>query len=249
MVVFWVKCPTNNTVMETGPSFIVSSERLEEQQFELNTSQRVHPTDLASPALGLVGDHDNHYAMATSSYEPQHDKTNKMPCVPSELRLARASTQSDQSLLSVRRKAWVLSFPQSAQRRLWWPGWSESSLCAHAILLVFVMMRLNYAFVWKSSLFKKIIRHDSYNKLFDRMLVYCLFLVVILFCSDTHTRMVYTVCHSICLFWANKKYDNFSNFRTITSIFQLSEFFPFYLFVCLTYGFTSQSTTMVMLRR
>ena len=51
--------------------------------------------------------------------EPPHDKTNKMACAPRE--------DSDQpghlpSLISLRcrmKKAWVLSYPLSAQRRLW----------------------------------------------------------------------------------------------------------------------------------
>ena len=73
--------------------------------------------------------------------EPHRDKTNKMARAPSE--------DSDQpghppSLIRVfvvrMKKAWMLSYPISAQRRLirlgGCPGWSESSLGAHAILLV-----------------------------------------------------------------------------------------------------------------
>ena len=73
--------------------------------------------------------------------EMPHDKTNKIACVPSE--------DSDQpghppSLIRVfpvcMKKAWVLSYPLSAQWRLIRPGgctgWSDSSLGAHAILLV-----------------------------------------------------------------------------------------------------------------
>ena len=73
--------------------------------------------------------------------EPPHDKTNKMACVPSE--------DSDQpghppSLIRIfavhMKKAWVLSYQLSAQRRLW-SDWADaqadlSSLGAHAILLV-----------------------------------------------------------------------------------------------------------------
>ena len=74
-------------------------------------------------------------------FEPPHDKTNKMACTPSE--------DSDQpghqpSLIRVfavhMKKAWVLSYPLSAQQRLIrlgrLPGWSESSLGAHVSLLV-----------------------------------------------------------------------------------------------------------------
>ena len=73
--------------------------------------------------------------------EPPHDKTNRMACAPSK--------DSDQpehppSLIRVlavcMKKAWVLSYPLSAQRRLirlgGCPGWSESSLDTQVILLV-----------------------------------------------------------------------------------------------------------------
>ena len=65
-----------------------------------------------------------------------------MACAPS-----KDSDQSGHSPSLIRvftvcmKKAWVLSYPLSAQWRLWsnlvgCPGWSESSLGAHAILLV-----------------------------------------------------------------------------------------------------------------
>ena len=74
---------------------------------------------------------------ASLTYEPPLDKTNKMACAPSE--------DSDQPRLIrvfvVRmKKAWVLSYPLSTERRLirlgGCLGWSESSLGAHVSLLV-----------------------------------------------------------------------------------------------------------------
>ena len=70
--------------------------------------------------------------------EPRHDKTNKMICAPSD--------DSDQpghppSLIRVSagrlKQNWVLSYPLSAQRRLWsdWAD-SQSSLGTKVILLV-----------------------------------------------------------------------------------------------------------------
>ena len=62
----------------------------------------------------------------TLTYESCHDKTNKMACVPSE--------DSDQpghppSLIRVftvhMKKAWVLSYPLSAQRRFW-SDWADA---------------------------------------------------------------------------------------------------------------------------
>ena len=72
-------------------------------------------------------------------FDTAHDKTYKMAYVPSE--------DSDQpghptSLISAvgMKKAWVFSYQLSTQQRLirlgGYPGWSESSLGAHAILLV-----------------------------------------------------------------------------------------------------------------
>ena len=75
------------------------------------------------------------------SFEPPYDKTNKMTCAPSE--------DSDQpghppSLIRVfadrMRKTFVLSYPLSAAKTLMrlggCPGWFESLLGAHHILLV-----------------------------------------------------------------------------------------------------------------
>ena len=77
------------------------------------------------------------YTALIELFEPQHDKTNKMTCVPSE--------DSDQpghppSLIRVfavsMKKPWVRSFPFSTQRLGGCQGWSESSLGAQVILLV-----------------------------------------------------------------------------------------------------------------
>ena len=71
-------------------------------------------------------------------FESPHDKTNKMMCAQQTLRPAWASTQSDQSLW--RPHGSLVSYPLSIQRRLirlgGCPSWSESSMGAHAFLLV-----------------------------------------------------------------------------------------------------------------
>ena len=79
--------------------------------------------------------------MFTLAFEQPHDKTNKMACTPSE-----DSNQPEHPPSLVRvfdvstKQAWVLSYTLSAQRRLIrlgrCRGWSESSLGAHAILLI-----------------------------------------------------------------------------------------------------------------
>ena len=74
--------------------------------------------------------------------EPHHDKTNKMACAPSEDSDQPGHPPSLIRVFAVRmKKAWVISYPLSAQRKLWsdWadetlirlgrcPGWSESLL-------------------------------------------------------------------------------------------------------------------------
>ena len=79
-------------------------------------------------------------AVGLNLYEPRHDKTNKMTA-PSEDSDQPGHPPSLIRVFTVRmKKAWVLSYPLSASEdsdqtgRL--PGWSESSLGAHAILLV-----------------------------------------------------------------------------------------------------------------
>ena len=88
------------------------------------------------------------WALSSVPYEPPHDKTNRMACAPSEDSVQPRHPPSLIRVFAVRiKKDWVLSYPLSAQRRLWsvWaslislggrPGWSESSLGAQMILFV-----------------------------------------------------------------------------------------------------------------
>ena len=73
--------------------------------------------------------------------EPQHDKTNKMICVPNEESDQPGHPPSLIRVFAVRMKnPWVLGYTLIAQWRLIrlgrCPGWSESSLGAQVILLV-----------------------------------------------------------------------------------------------------------------
>ena len=68
-------------------------------------------------------------------------KTNKVACAPSKDSDQPGHLPSLIRVFTVRmKKAWFISYPLSAQRRLirlgWCPGWSESLLGAHATLLV-----------------------------------------------------------------------------------------------------------------
>ena len=59
-------------------------------------------------------------------FEPPHDKTNKLTCAPSEDSDQPGHPSSLISVFAVRmKKAWVLSYPLSAQRRLW-PDWADA---------------------------------------------------------------------------------------------------------------------------
>ena len=53
-------------------------------------------------------------------FEQSHDKTNKMACVPSEDSEQPGHPPSPIRVFAIRiKKAWVLSYPLSTQRRLW----------------------------------------------------------------------------------------------------------------------------------
>ena len=58
--------------------------------------------------------------------EPPQDKINKMPCAPSEDSDQHGHSPSLIIVFAVcRKKAWVLSYPLSAQRRLW-SDWADA---------------------------------------------------------------------------------------------------------------------------
>ena len=97
-----------------------------------------------------------YWNVLATTFEPPHDKTNKMACAPSE--------DSDHpghppSLIRVfvvhMKKFWVLSYPLSAQRRLW-SDWADgqADLClrwAHIHFVGFVLRRLVYVFTFFNS--------------------------------------------------------------------------------------------------
>ena len=59
-------------------------------------------------------------------YEPPHNKTNKMACAPSEDSAQPGHLPSLIRVFAVRmKKAWVISYPSSAQRRLW-SDWADA---------------------------------------------------------------------------------------------------------------------------
>ena len=83
------------------------------------------------------------YSMAKPHYsnEPPHDKTNKMMCAQRRLRSAWASAQSDHSLHCSHEETLGPQLPiertaKTLIRLCGCPGWSESSLGTHVILLV-----------------------------------------------------------------------------------------------------------------
>ena len=87
-------------------------------------------------------------------YEPPHGKTNKMACAPSEDSDQPVHPPSLIRVFAVRmKKAWVLSYPLSAPRRLW-SDWADAQAdlslrWAHIHFVGFVTRRLICGFVWK----------------------------------------------------------------------------------------------------
>ena len=80
--------------------------------------------------------------------EPHHDKTKKVACAPSEDSDQPGHPPSLIRVFAVRvKKAWVLSYPLSAQRRLW-SVWSSRLFWVFAgracNFVGFVMRRLNW---------------------------------------------------------------------------------------------------------
>ena len=72
-----------------------------------------------------------------SLYDPRHDKINKMAVRPTKFQI---------SLGTCMKKAWVLSYPLSAQRRLW-SDWADAQAdqnlrWAHSLSVGLVMSRL-----------------------------------------------------------------------------------------------------------
>ena len=80
-------------------------------------------------------------------FEPPHDKTNKMACAPSKDSDQPGHLLSPIRVFAIRmKKAWVLSYPLSAQRRLW-SDWADAQAdlslrWAHSHFVGFVMSRL-----------------------------------------------------------------------------------------------------------
>ena len=79
------------------------------------------------------------------TFEPPHDKTNEMACAPSEDSDQPGHPPSLIRVSAVRmKKAWVLSYPLSAQRGLWsdWED-AQADLSNHSCHFVgFIMRRL-----------------------------------------------------------------------------------------------------------
>ena len=86
-------------------------------------------------------------------YEPRHDKTNKVTMRPAKAQIS-LGIHPVWSVFAVRmKKPCVLSYPLSAQRRLWsdWADWADAQAdlslrWAHSHFVDFVMSRLNSKF-------------------------------------------------------------------------------------------------------
>ena len=90
-------------------------------------------------------------------YEPPLDKTNNMACAPSEDSDQPGHSPSLIRFFTVRmKKAWVLRYPMSTQRRLW-SDWADAQAdqslrWVHSHFVDFVMRRPIYSpivFIWE----------------------------------------------------------------------------------------------------
>ena len=98
------------------------------------------------------------------SIEPQHNKTNKMTCLPSEDRSAWASTKSDQSSLSAWRNLGSLATHWVHSEGSDQTGWMPRLICVFAgrtdHFVGFLMMWLNYKLYWRKLMSHGLLSHD-----------------------------------------------------------------------------------------
>ena len=87
-----------------------------------------------------------HWKIGKFLYEPRHDKTNKVSVPPAKTDQPGHPPSLIRVFAVCMKKAWVLSYPLSAQRRLW-SDWADAQAdlslrWAHAHFVGFVMSRL-----------------------------------------------------------------------------------------------------------
>ena len=120
---------------------IVSTDQLTVDRADWSRAIDRHVLEISRPRVDCV------LAGYPKAFQSPHDKINKMACAPSEDSDQPGHPPNLIRVFAVRmKKHWVLSYPLSAQQRLirlgGCPGWSESSLGAHAFSFGFVMSRL-----------------------------------------------------------------------------------------------------------
>ena len=170
--------------------------------------------------------------------EPRHDKTNKMACAPSE--------DSDQPghpaclirVYAVRmKKAWVLRYPLSAQRRLWsdWAdGQADLSLrWAHSHNVGFLMSRLISSLYFKCVWCMYIIafwQSFAFKCKPCKAFIFFMYLCVISFSSVTvHLFLTLWICEQICGKHIVQCLKHIL-FIYLFNLFPLSRFFFFFFF-------------------
>ena len=127
------------------------------------------------------------------------------------------------------KKPCILSYPLSAQRRLW-SDWMDAqadlSLCwAYTHFVGFVMLWFKIPDYQQGKLFlgkwMPCIQIKMYQRMFRTVQTIC---ILSWKCSVIR---VYIVCHSVCIVWALYSIvkPHSSKFRAITAIFRVSEYF------------------------
>ena len=109
----------------------------------------------------------NMFWNCTTIYELPHDKTSKMTVLPAKTQISLGISPVWSVFAVHVKKAWVLSYPLSAQRRLW-SDWADAQAdhslrWAHSHFVGFVMRWLNYLYHEDSFIFSMLIcsRHKG----------------------------------------------------------------------------------------
>ena len=130
---FWFRLPSNKRLNGTMPTMTTRNKTgiMKRSTYEANKANEVFFSVI------VCSQEDPSFTMG-------RDKTNRMSVRPAKTQISLA--QADQSSLSAWKKHWVLSFPLSAQRKLW-SDWADAQAdlslrWAHIQFVGFVVSRL-----------------------------------------------------------------------------------------------------------
>ena len=138
------------------------------------------------------------YMYGLNTFEPQHDKTNKMTCTQRRFRSAWASAQSDQSSLSPTWSVGSLATHWAYSKD--WSDWADAETdlnlpWAHSHIVGFVMLCLILSFL----IFQELDSIACRSKEFEVKLVYLRLLSVLLSRTKAGTKPSSEVINSVVI--------------------------------------------------